>query len=180
MKYLCVYLLLFFVIAFSECFQRNPIYYLDNGGDQTIRYRTDIKKDKTIESTILAMLNLSKRPNYIRNPSKKSTSRFLLNIYKMITNEENTRYITKRDVDNGFYSYSTMEEVHTSDTIMAFSVRNVRSLGNLKGKVFWIDTSKLKRVDQLLRAELRIYKLLGNMYSFTDNATGEFKILPDF
>lgn len=170
----CVYLVIFSLTALSECLQKSHVYYLDNGVDQTIPYYTDSIKEKTIESTILAMLNMPKRPNFIKNPMKKSTSRFLLNIYEMISDEETGHHITKRGVDNALYSYLTMEEVQKSDMIMAFSVRNIRSLGSLKGKVFWMDIKKLKGVDKLLRAELRIYKMLRSFSSFKGNTSGKF------
>lgn len=156
-------------IALSQCLQN--VYYVDNGGDQTIPYHMDSTKEKTIESTFLAMLNLKKRPNYIKNPMKKSTLRFLLNIYEMISDEKTKHHIRKRGVENGLYSYLTLEEIHESDMIMAFSVRNIKSLENLKGKVFWIAINKMKGVEKLLRAELRMYKMLG---SISSNANGKF------
>lgn len=156
------YLLIFSLVVLSECLQKSPMYYLDNGGDQTLAYQAESTDEKVaIESTILAMLNLPKRPQYIRNPMKKSASRFLLDIYKIISEDVTDHYVRKRSIDTNLYSYLAMDELQKSDMIVAFSVRNVRSLGSLKGKVFWIDINKLKEVDQLLRAELRIYKFIG-------------------
>lgn len=168
-------ILVFSLLSLSVCLQKNPKYYLDNGGDRTVVYHSvSLEEKNTLQSTILAMLNLPKRPKYIKNPMKKSASRFLLDIYKIISDEEEQprHQVRKRNVDSNLYSYLTMEELHKSDMIMAFSVRNVKNLGNLKGKVFWIDVKNLKRADQLLRAELRIYKLPGRYTSSND--TGKY------
>lgn len=158
---LFLYFIGFSIIVSSDCVKKPPVYYLDNGG-KTVAYHAHSKEEKeTIESTILTMLNLPKRPKYIKNPLKKSTAKFLLNVYKLITQDETKHHISKRSIDTSFYLDFIQDELQNSDMIMALSVRNVRSLGTLKGKVFWIDIKKVTEVDQLLKAELRIYKSYG-------------------
>lgn len=169
------FIFVFSLIPLSFCLQKNAMFYSNNGGDRTVVYHSvSLEEKNTIESTILAMLNLPKRPKYIKNPMKKSASRFLLDIYKIISNQEEQTYhhVRKRSINSNLYSYLAMEEIHKSDMIMAFSVRNIRNLGNLKGKVFWIDVKNLKRADQLLRAELRVYKLPGTFTNLND--TGKY------
>lgn len=168
----------FYLFSTSECLDTNPVYFLDEGNDQTIGYRTNSQEEKVnIESTLLTMLNLKRRPKFIRNPMKKSTSRFLLDIYKMISKDETDHNVEKRSLEGRFYSELFMDELQNSDTIMAFSVRKVRSLGRLKGKVFWIDTKKLTAADELLKAELRVFKSLGrDEFHLTGGKWGYFFI----
>lgn len=156
--FVCFFIAISFVCK-CDSLQKSPIYYLDNGGDQTVGYNTGSIEEKiTLESTVLAMLNLPKRPEYIRNPLKKSASRFLLDIYKLISQDDSIHDIHKRSIDSNLYTDMDIEKLNRSNMIMAFSVTSVRSLKSLRGKVFWIDVKKLKGADQLLRAELRIYK----------------------
>lgn len=162
------------MILKCDSLKKYPMYYLDNGGDQTIGYPTQSIEEKiTLESTVLAMLDLPKRPTFIKNPMKKSASRYLLDIYKIISQDDATHDVHKRSVDSSFFSDLDIDELNKSNKIMAFSVRSVRSLGSLRGKVFWIDVKTLRGADQLLRAELRIYKSSDGDFSSSD--TGEFE-----
>ncbi|XP_018564913.1 protein 60A-like [Anoplophora glabripennis] len=136
--------------------------YIDNGYDQTAidRLMTQAEK-KEMELEILNLLGLPNRPRkIIRSPLKKSAPRFLLDIYRSLMedeNDENNR--AKRSADLSF-SGEEQQQIDQSDVIMTFESigHHVSSVRHERGKRLWFNTSEMPVAEDIVGAELKIFK----------------------
>ncbi|XP_072390025.1 protein 60A [Diabrotica undecimpunctata] len=153
--------LLFFTFwSLSSC-SRSGIY-IDNGFDQTAIERTMTRDEKReIELEILSLLGLPKRPRTIsKNPLKRSAPRFLLDIYKTLMNPDNEDdQRSKRSVDV-YLSGEEQYQIDESDIIMTFESANdhVPNVRHERGKRLWFNASDVPVAEDVVGAELRIYK----------------------
>lgn len=113
MKLTLVCLLLQTPLIFSSA----PGIYVDNGFDQTtIDMAMTTQEKREMELEILNLLGLPNRPRRINNsPLKKSAPRFLLDVYKTLMEDENSR--EERSVD---FSGEEQNAIEKSDVIMTF------------------------------------------------------------
>lgn len=81
------------LLAVRVCLGSSPGIYVDNGFDQTIIDMAMTKSEKRdVELQILNLLGLPDRPRRINNPAlKRSAPRFLMDVYKTLMEEENSR-----------------------------------------------------------------------------------------
>ncbi|XP_056645982.1 protein 60A [Diorhabda sublineata] len=147
----------------SSC-SRSGIY-IDNGLDQTAMERAMTRDEKKeMELEILSLLGLPKRPRKIsKSPLKRSAPRFLLDIYKTLMeqdNDENNR--AKRNTEV-YLSGEEQHQIHESDVIMTFESSNdhVPSVRHERGKRLWFNVSDVPVAEDVVGAELRIFKSSG-------------------
>lgn len=121
MKLTLVCLLLQTPLIFSSA----PGIYVDNGFDQTtIDMAMTTQEKREMELEILNLLGLPNRPRRINNsPLKKSAPRFLLDVYKTLMEDENSR--EERSVD---FSGEEQNAIEKSDVIMTFESISKRAL----------------------------------------------------
>ncbi|KAJ8916211.1 hypothetical protein NQ315_016350 [Exocentrus adspersus] len=155
---LCVVLL---QVSTVSCTPKAAIY-VDNGRDQTAidRLMTQAEK-KEMEVEILNLLGLPNRPRKInKSPLKRSAPRFLLDIYRSLMEDENDEsYRAKRSTDLNL-SGEEQQQIDQSDVIMTFESINhhVSAVRHERGKRLWFNTAEVPVAEDIVGAELRIYK----------------------
>ncbi|GFQ83483.1 protein 60A [Trichonephila clavata] len=137
-------------------------FYADNGRQQTVLFKTFSRRGKqNIQREILHLLGLEHRPkprnmNYVHS----SAQNYLLDIYKSLIDEnekqpdENKKTIKRQknriDLD--------------TDYIMSFDNRNDKlhryypHLRHERDKRYWFDVSEISPEEEIVKAELRIYR----------------------
>ncbi|GFS28522.1 protein 60A [Trichonephila inaurata madagascariensis] len=137
-------------------------FYADNGRQQTVLFKTFSRRGKqNIQREILHLLGLEHRPkprnmNYVHS----SAQNYLLDIYKSLIDEnekqpdENKKNIKRQknriDLD--------------TDYIMSFDNRNDKlhryypHLRHERDKRYWFDVSEISPEEEIVKAELRIYR----------------------
>lgn len=97
--------------------------YMDNGLDQTVIQRVMSTEEKVLlEHEILDLLGLPTRPKRKHHiPIKKSAPKFLLDVYKSLAEEENSR--ETRSSDMASLSGEDLLAIDESDVIVTFQSR---------------------------------------------------------
>lgn len=154
----CLLLLSFW----NLCASSRSGLYIDNGFDQTAIERI-ISKDekKEMELEILSLLGLPKRPmKFNKSPLKKSAPRFLLDVYKTLMNEESEENSRSKRSSDVYLSGEEQHQIDESDIIMTFESVNdhVTSVRHERGKRLWFNVSDVPVAEDVVGAELRIYK----------------------
>ncbi|CAG9814261.1 unnamed protein product [Phaedon cochleariae] len=149
---LCVSLLNFWTVSPSP---KSGIY-VDNGHDQTAVERL-LSPDETraMELQILNLLGLPDRPRRAdRSPLRKSAPRFLLDIYRNLAEHEEDEDGPR--LRRGADVYFSGEEQHQID-----EKHHVASVRHERGKRLWFNVSDVPEAEDIVGAELRIYKNTG-------------------
>lgn len=133
-------------------------FYVDNGFDQTMIERIMTKEEKReVEYEILNMLGLPNRPRKkITAPLKKSAPRFLMDVYKTLM-EDSNRHTRSTELN---LSGEEQQAIDESDIIMTFESQSdrVSSVRHERGKRLWFNVSEVPVSENIVGAELRIYK----------------------
>ncbi|KAJ8977443.1 hypothetical protein NQ317_018638 [Molorchus minor] len=111
------------------------------------------------------MMGLSKRPNRIKDPLKFPAARYLLDIYKSLEvheSEENMRVKRNIDIKN-----EEKEKIEQSNTIMTLDIINVSSVEDVIGKVFTFNAVETSAVEDVITAELKLYKSAKDESDYT-------------
>lgn len=97
--------------------------YMSNGLDQTMIQRVMSTEEKILlEHEILDLLGLPTRPKKRHHiPIKKSAPKFLLDVYKSIAEEENSRETRSSDMSS--LSGEDLIAIDESDVIVTFQSR---------------------------------------------------------
>nr|CAI5868562.1 unnamed protein product [Callosobruchus analis] len=136
--------------------------YVDNGLDQTSIDLMSNEEKKEMEVEILNLLGLPNRPRKInKQPLEKSAPRFLLDIYKSLMEEENEgNHRMKRDTAELNISGEERQQIDESDVIMTFESVNhhVSNVRHERGKRLWFNVSEVPIAEDIVGAELRIFK----------------------
>lgn len=140
--------------------------YVDNGFDQTVVHRVVSQREKReLEHEFLNLLGLPDRPrNVIGRPPqvKRSAPKFLLDIYKNTLDEdEEENSADHRKAGEFDLSRQDLKAIDQSDVIMSFTPRNhhVSGVRHERGKRLWFDVSEVTPQDQIIGAELRLYRV---------------------
>ncbi|KAJ8975828.1 hypothetical protein NQ317_003864 [Molorchus minor] len=148
------------LIKVTFCSPKAAIY-IDNGRDQTAidRLMTQDEK-KEMELEILNLLGLPNRPRRInKSPLKKSAPRFLLDIYKTLMDEDEEGGRMRRGADINF-SGEEQQQIDQSDVIMTFESvsHHISGVRHERGKRLWFNVTEVPVAEDIVGAELRIYK----------------------
>ncbi|KAJ8932693.1 hypothetical protein NQ314_014524 [Rhamnusium bicolor] len=149
--------LLGIVISLSVSYSTAAIY-IDNGRDQTTVDQVSDAEKRHMETEILKLLGLPRRPSRIKHPLKQSAPKYLLDIYQLITVEERdeVNVKVKRSADI-VLSKEEQRKAEESDTIMTFEMINFSSMSYRIGKVLWFKV-KVAPFDELVSVELKLFK----------------------
>lgn len=100
-------------------------FYVDNGFDQTMIERVISNQEKhEVEHDILDLLGLPNRPRKkFKSPLRKSAPRFLMDVYKSLMEDSNTR--DKRSTDDLNLSVEDEQAIDESDIIMTFESQSI-------------------------------------------------------
>ncbi|XP_029169043.1 protein 60A [Nylanderia fulva] len=142
--------------------------YVDNGLDQTVVHRVVSQREKReLEHEFLNLLGLPDRPrNVVGRPPqvKRSAPKFLLDIYKNTLGEdeeENSAVQDHRKAGEFDLSRQDLKAIDQSDAIMSFTPRNhhIPGVRHERGKRLWFDVSEVTPQDQIIGAELKLYRV---------------------
>lgn len=167
-KYVLIIILFLLLIVFVSS-ERSSGLYVDNGVDQTVLHKLVNRKQKQdMEHRLLSILGLPERPKRIARRAllvRRSAPKFLLNIYKNVMSNGKDGLTPDRYVNTEEFNLSSyhIDIIDQSDLIITFGAHNPHS-GNAsktnRGKRIWFDVSEVPRGEQIIAAELRLYRSL--------------------
>ncbi|XP_066598349.1 protein 60A-like [Prorops nasuta] len=156
----------------NKCFTRSEKptgFYVDNGMNQTIVNKyTTVAIQRSMEYQLLDILELPERPKKIEKKSsmvKRSAPLFLWNVY---TNSFLTEVKDKGGhlkVDDFSLTGYDLTLIRQSDIIMTFGAHNPHSVDGPRihgGKRVWFDISDVPIGEQIISAELRMYRKISS------------------
>lgn len=143
-------------------------FYADNGREQSILYKPLAKSDKhELQQEILHLLGLEHRPRPRQHDMHSSAPQYLLDLYKAMQAGEDNRHEHQNFLNNGSRS-----AINVSDFIVSFVNRihhKAPHLRHERDRRFWFDVSEVPPEEEIVSAELRIYRNLNHL-NFTPNA----------
>ncbi|XP_044010319.1 protein 60A-like [Aphidius gifuensis] len=148
------------VSGFLFC-EKSSGYYADNGYQTVVH--TPTKREKLqLRDDLLEFFDLPERP-LPRNDVpllNNSASEFLIDVYKNALGKKNNSENNK--VFDFNLSGRDLRAINDSDVIMSFAshYRNFFDANHKRGKTIWFDVTKVSSGEQLVNAELRIYRSL--------------------
>ncbi|XP_043473217.1 protein 60A [Leptopilina heterotoma] len=166
----CSWLVILGMVTTEITAKRMSGLYIDNGFDQTVIHRLVSQQEKReVEHEILNLLGLPDRPKHVihRPPQvKRSAPKFLLDIYKNALGEldENEKPVDVKQQEgkHGEFNLSgqDLRAIDQSDVIMTFASHNhhVPGVRHERGKRLWFDVSEVPPEEQIIGAELRLYR----------------------
>lgn len=145
----------------QEICLRTSGVYRDNEFDQTeIDWSMTRREKQEMELEILNLLGLPNRPRRINGTQiRRAAPQFLLDIYKSLVHEEEGNARIKRDIDLDLDD-EEKNAIDESDVIMTIESVNhhVSGVRHERGKRIWFNVSDLPLAENIIGAELRIYK----------------------
>ncbi|XP_055942664.1 bone morphogenetic protein 5-like [Argiope bruennichi] len=147
-------------------------FYADNGRQQSVLYKPFTKKDRNnLQREILHLLGLEHRPKprHVHPDSHSSAQNYLLDVYRSFKDRDEKQDEENRDRKQT-RKRKKNRKIMESDFIMSFVNRNDKlhkypHLRHERDKRYWFDVSEVSQDDEIVEAELRIYRNVSRRIS---------------
>ncbi|KAK9870584.1 hypothetical protein WA026_008147 [Henosepilachna vigintioctopunctata] len=138
-------------------------FYSDNELDQTeMDWQMTDEEKRDMEMELLNLLGMPYRPKKINESHiKKAAPRFMLDVYKSLMEKENDEnYRAKRTADTLDLNLSEKNAIDESDVIMTIESvdHHLNEVRHERGKRLWFNVSDVPIAENIVGAELRLYK----------------------
>ncbi|GBM01389.1 Protein 60A [Araneus ventricosus] len=148
-------------------------FYADNGRQQSVLYKPFTKKDRNnLQREILHLLGLEHRPKprHVHPDSHSSAQNYLLDVYNSFKDRDDEKQDEENRDRKQTRKRKKNRKMMESDFIMSFVNRNDKlhkypHLRHERDRRFWFDVSEVSQEDEIVEAELRIYRNVSRRIS---------------
>ncbi|XP_033220088.1 protein 60A-like [Belonocnema kinseyi] len=173
-RHFLIFLTLRFVsVTLSE---KTSGFYIDNGHDQTALHEVLSQKQKfELEEEMLSLLDIPEKPQHVsRNLDlvKRSAPMFLIDVYNFRDDadaeDEALEVSTLNDTNLSVFDIrgQNVQNIKDSNFIMSLGAQSSKFPGVVKTekvKRLWFNVSHVSSEDEILRAELRLFRSIENV-----------------
>ncbi|XP_030756456.1 protein 60A-like isoform X3 [Sitophilus oryzae] len=117
------------------------------------------KQREQLQQDFMAMLGVSKRPSFNPEIINRSSSKFLLDVYKFLKQEVTSKRVKRAAL---YFGEEILNKVQTSDLIVSLNILKLTSKGKYHKLAFPL--KNFPESESLIDAELRLYQEESTQY----------------